>query len=168
MKIHDRVDGEKLALVLDIDDTALSLYEYERWINFGFQQEDFAKFVEKANMPAIQPTLSLYKFAKKNGVAVFFISGRHESWRYATIKNLQAAGYENWDGLYLRPDKYYYRTIILFKSNTRKLLRSKGYNIVVNIGDQKSDFIGDNIACKFKLPNPYYLVSGNETFLSLN
>lgn len=78
--------------------------------------------------------------------------------REATVKNLTDAGYKNWDGLYLRPNDYNYKTIVPFKSSIRKLLSSQGYSIVGNIGDQKSDFVGNNADCEFKLPNPYYFV----------
>ena len=157
-QIHDTHSNKKPALVLDIDDTSLSLYYYERILGFDLTQKEIAFIMEKTNPPAIQATLSLYNFAKNHGIAVFFISGRHEAWRAAAVRSLQAAGYKNWDGLYLRPDNYNYKSIIPFKSSTRKLLRSQGYNIIGNIGDQVSDLVGENIQCAFKLPNPYYSV----------
>ena len=161
-QIHSGHTGKKPSLVLDIDDTALSLYYYGRVLGFGaISSKEFESIIETTNQPAIPATLNLYGFAKKHGLFVFFISGRHESWRAATIRNLQAAGYKNWDGLYLRPDNYSYPSAIPFKFGTRKLLRSEGYKIIGSIGDQLSDLAGDDdIQCKFKLPNPYYFIAG--------
>jgi len=160
-QIHSQHKAKNLALVLDIDDTALSLCYYERTLGFGtLTSKEIESIMEKTNQPAIQATLNLYNFAKKHGVSVFFISGRHEAWRIATIRSLQAAGYKDWSGLYLRPDNYSEKSIIPFKSSTRELLYSKGYNIVGSIGDQASDLVGEkNILCKFKLPNPYYFIA---------
>lgn len=152
--------SKKPALVLDIDETALSLYEFKYKLDFGWNQEVFRNAIKKADLKAISPTLSLYNFAKKHGVAVFFISGRDEKLRKPTIKNLEEAGYKKWDGLYLAENKKYSNTKKLgpFKDRTRKLLRSQGYDIVGNIGDQDSDLVGDDSQCKFKLPNPFYYV----------
>ena len=152
--------SKKLALVLDIDETALSLYEFKRKLDFGWNKKDFNLAVKKADMKVIPATLSLYNFAKKRGIAVFFISGRHEALREATIKNLKAAGYDNWDGLYLCPDNHKHKLLATFKAETRESIRSKHYEIIGNIGDQESDLVGnDVIQCKFKLPNPFYFVS---------
>lgn len=168
-QIHNGHNGKRPSLVLDIDDTALSLYYYGRVLGFGTMTPQEIEFImKKTNQPPILATLNLYNFAKKHSLFVFFISGRHESWRVATIRSLQAAGYKNWDGLYLRPDNYSYPSTISFKSGTRKLLRSEGYNIIGNIGDQASDLTGnDNIQCKFKLPNPYYFIAEESESLPL-
>jgi len=161
-QIHNIHDGKKPALVLDIDDTSLSLYHYERVLSFDLTQKEIEFIMEKTNPPAVPATLSLYNFAKNHGITVFFISGRHEAWRAATIRSLQAAGYKNWGGLYLRPDDYHEKSITPFKSSARKLLRSQGYDIIGNIGDQISDLAGEGIQCAFKLPNPYYFIAEDE------
>ncbi len=158
-KIQGNNDNKKLALVLDIDETALSLYEFKHKLDFGWSEKDFKLTVKKADMKVIPATLNLYNFAKKHGVAVFFISGRHEALREATIKNLKAVGYDNWDGLYLHPNHHKHKVLASFKTEKRKLIYSKGYEIIGNVGDQESDLIGDDIQCRFKLPNPFYFVS---------
>lgn len=163
-QIHSGHNGKKPSLVLDIDDTVLSLYYYGRVLGFGaITPEEFESIIEKTDQPVIPATLDLYNFAKKHGLFIFFISGRHESWRAATVRSLRAAGYKNWDGLYLRPNNYSHPSIVPFKSGARKLLRTKGYRIIGSIGDQVSDLVGEeNIQCKFKLPNPYYFIAEEE------
>ncbi len=46
----------------------------------------------------------------------------------------------------------------LFKAACRKEIESKGYHIVVNMGDQLSDLEGGHADGEFKLPNPMYFV----------
>lgn len=159
-QVQNNNRSKKLALVLDIDETVLSLYEFKRKLDFGWNEKDYSLAVKKADMKVISAALDLYNFAKKHGIAVFFISGRREALREATIKNLKTAGYDNWDGLYLYPNNYKHKLLAPFKAKTRELIRSKHYEIIGNIGDQESDLVGnDVIQCKFKLPNPFYFVS---------
>ena len=64
----------KPALVLDIDETALSNYAF-----LGDFKNILASLAQGAiggTLPAIAPTLSLYDVARAKGVAVFFITGR--------------------------------------------------------------------------------------------
>lgn len=67
-------------------------------------------------------------------------------------------GYLKWDGLYLKENDYREKSVIQYKSSTRKIIQEKGYTIVVNIGDQFSDLAGGYAEKMFKLPNPYYFI----------
>ncbi len=147
---------QKLAIVLDIDETSLSNYKYMAKRDFTGTQEQYHQDIMAANAPAIKPTLALYKDAIRHGVKVFFVTGRHQSERNATQKNLMNAGYKQWAGLYLRPNHYMHKSIISFKSHTRKLITEQGYTIIATIGDQCSDLKGGYAEKGFKLPNPYY------------
>ncbi|QMT61267.1 MULTISPECIES: HAD family acid phosphatase [unclassified Legionella] len=147
---------KKLALILDIDETSLSNYQYMIKRDFGGNREAYHQDIMAANAPAIEPMLTLYRDAQDHGIEVFFVTGRNESERKATEENLQKAGYTGWSGLYLRPMNYSSKSIIPFKSNTRKMLTEKGYIIVASIGDQYSDLKGGYAQKIFKLPNPFY------------
>jgi acid phosphatase len=147
---------QKLAIVLDIDETSLSNYNHMIERDFTGTHEQFYKEHMEANAPAIKPTLALYQDALRHGVKVFFVTGRSESERNATQNNLIKAGYKHWAGLYLRPANYSSKSIIPFKSHTRKMITQKGYTIVADIGDQYSDLKGGYTEKGFKLPNPYY------------
>lgn len=147
---------KKLALVLDIDETSLSNYKYMIKRDFGGNRKLFHKDVMAANAPVIKPMLALYHDARNHGINVFFITGRNETERKATEKNLQEAGYSEWSGLYLRPNNYSDKSIIPFKSSTRKMITEKGYTIIASIGDQCSDLKGGYTKKVFKLPNPFY------------
>lgn len=150
---------KKLAIVLDIDETAISNFKNYHQPNFvGIYEDDIAKLVLKSNSPAIPPILNLYRYAKSHGVAVFFVSGRKQKYENLTIKNLKNAGYYNWDGLYLVPNDYAQPSAVYFKSNARKQITEAGYDIVINLGDQKSDLDGGYADQIFKVPNPFYLI----------
>ena len=108
--------------------------------------------------PALKPMLVLYHDAIKQGVDVFFVTGRNETQRPSTESNLRLAGYKKWAGLYLRPIEYNDPSIIPFKSNARALIEKKGYVILASIGDQYSDLLGGHAEQTFKLPNPFYFL----------
>ncbi len=158
----------KPAIVLDIDETSLSNLPLEMVDDFAFihgidctpdlkRPCGFGSWVGMAKAKAIDGTLALYKAAKQHGAAVFFITGRHEAERAATEKNLKAAGYENWDGLTLRP-RGDNRTVIEYKSAAREKIAEAGYTIIANAGDQHSDLAGGYAERAYKLPNPMYLI----------
>src|SRR5579863_1566662 len=86
--------NQKLAMILDIDETALSNYADMVKLNFGGTLKEIADEEGKGRDPAIEPTLKLYEYAKAHGVAVFFITARKESYRAATASNLENAGYK--------------------------------------------------------------------------
>lgn len=147
---------KKLAIVLDVDETSLSNYSYMIKRDFTGTHAQFHNDHIEANAPAIKPMLALYKEAIAHGVDVFFVTGRSESEYDATKNNLNKIGFKKWSGLYLRPNKYTNKSIIPFKSHTRKLIAQKGYILIATIGDQYSDLQGGYAKKGFKLPNPYY------------
>ncbi|HAU3856875.1 TPA: HAD family acid phosphatase, partial [Legionella pneumophila] len=147
---------QKLAIVLDIDETSLSNYDKMVKRDFTGSKEQIHKEILAANSPAIKPMLTLYKNALKQGIKVFFVTGRQESERDATRANLIKAGYTKWAGLYLRPNGYSSPSIIPFKSKAREMIAKKGYTIIASIGDQCSDIQGGYAKKGFKLPNPFY------------
>lgn len=147
---------QKLAVVLDIDETSLSNYAKMQKRGFVATKAQLLKEDLEANAPAIKPTLSLYRDALQHKVAIFFVTGRREMERQATILNLKKAGFNQWQGLYFKPSDYHKESAIPFKSHARELITRKGYRIIASIGDQCSDFKGGYTEAGFKLPNPYY------------
>lgn len=149
---------QKLALVLDIDETSLTNYNNMVARGFTYDKKKWHDYLMQANAPVIHPMLSLYNTAKKYHVAVFFVTGRHQSEKKATEKNLNLAGYHGWTGLYLRPDDDKQTSIIPFKVGARAEISKHGYTIIASIGDQQSDLQGGYAEKMVKLPNPYYLI----------
>lgn len=153
----------KLAIVLDIDETAVSNLELYKKVDYSQHLEYFLPEILDIPPSAITPVLNLFNFAKANAVSVFFISGRSEKLLNKTTEQLKNVGYHNWDGIYLMPSDFEaqdtYSKIAAFKMHMRALIASQGYEIVLNIGDQPSDLIGDAANYTAKLPDPFYYSS---------
>jgi acid phosphatase len=161
--LHRRVAnakaGEKLALVLDIDETALSNWEEEKKDDFGYITDDWNEWVKEKKASAIAGTLRLYSEAMKHGVSVFFITGRSAEQEADTAENLKTAGYREWAGLALRGPHPPGQTVIDYKSGERKRIVDAGYRIILNVGDQMSDLRGNPQAeLSVKLPDPFYYI----------
>src|SRR3990167_2108679 len=67
---------KKLAIVLDIDETALSYYAPMEKRNFCYDPISAHDEILRADAPAITPVLALYHDAIKHNVAVFFVTAR--------------------------------------------------------------------------------------------
>jgi hypothetical protein len=159
----------KPALVLDIDETSLSNWPNIKANNFGFIPDGacdrlpngpcgFKAWILQGVAPPIMPALDLFNAAKAKGVAVFFITGRLDSERQATLWNLDSAGYEGWAKLVTRPDDDPHPTVEAFKTEERRKLAEAGYTIIATVGDQESDLEGGFAECRFKVPNPFYFI----------
>jgi len=159
----------KPAIVLDIDETSLSNWANIKANNFGFIREGacdllpsgpcgFKAWLLQGVAPVIGPALDLFNAAKAKGVAVFFITGRRNSERQATLWNLDRAGFEGWTKLITRPDDDSHATVQAFKTEERRKIAQAGYTIIASVGDQQSDLDGGFAECTFKVPNPFYFI----------
>ena len=93
------------AIVLDVDDTTLTTWNYELYSNWDFNPTTNASFVGltgatfTGNMfPATPGMVDMVKAAKDMGYAVFFLTGRGDTQHAATIANLvndTAAGFSD-------------------------------------------------------------------------
>ncbi len=161
---HRKMSGKsgsqkKLSLILDIDETSLSNYKEEDGADFAYNAAVFDAWVESAQAPAIPGTLRIYKEAQRLGVSVFFITGRSESERTVTERNLRAVGFDNWQELDMRPAVHGSETTGAFKAVIRGRIAAQGYTLILNVGDQWSDLKGKPEAeFSVKYPDPYYLI----------
>jgi acid phosphatase len=149
------VSDRRPALVLDIDDTSLSTYRCLKAVDFDRGKGDCAA---RSDLPPIRQTRSLYRFARRNHATVFFITGRRAKSRATTTTNLRAAGYRGKLHVRLRPDRERPGTHDGWKARTRRAITARGYTIVANVGDQRSDLTGGHALRAFKLPNPMYVI----------
>ena len=158
-RVAHRRPAEKLALVLDIDETTLSNYQEELKADFGFIKPDFDAWAMSAQAPAIPGTLRLYKEAQRLGVSNFFLTGRQDDERDATERNLRAQGFNGWQGLVMRPPSAARQSAEEFKSGERAKIAAQGYKLVLNVGDQWSDLKGKPEAeFSVKYPDPFYFI----------
>ncbi len=148
---------QKLAVVFDIDETTLTNLGHMLANDFGYVPEIWDQWVAEGRAHAIVPVQTVYDTAIRGKIDVFFITGRTDSDRPGTEKNLRDVGYDTWTKIYYKPedDK---RTAEAYKTAVRKQLEADGYVIVANIGDQMSDLDGGYAERVFKLPNPFYLI----------
>ena len=168
--IAQRAAGSsKPALVLDIDETALSNWEIIKLDDFGRPIAGpcdpssgapcgWAAWDLLARDPAIAPTLQLFRAARAASVAVFFITGRPEAQRAATEGNLRKAGFGDYVKLFMVSNGAHLTSAADFKTPVRAEIERLGYTIIANVGDQPSDLLGGHAEKKFLLPNPFYRV----------
>ena len=144
------------AVVFDIDDTALSTYEYQKGMGFGHYGLAWHQWIDMKRATAIKPVLDFYNLAKSRGLTLFFVSGRREKFRAVTEDNLRAVGFDGWKELYMKPDDFKSKSIVPLKVAHRIDIEKQGYKIVVNVGDQPSDLDGGHAVHTVLLPNLIY------------
>ena len=93
--LHARRHVANRAIVLDVDDTTLTTWNYELYSNWDFNAASNAIFVGLTNgvwtgnmFPATPGMLDLASQASAEGYAIFWITGRGDSQHAATIANL--------------------------------------------------------------------------------
>lgn len=147
---------QKLAVVLDLDETLLSNWPAMNAADLGYVPSVWDAWVDRGEAPAIEPVRSLYRAARAAGVHVIFLTSRTERDRAGTEKNLRAIECTDYDALICRPTDAK-ETSAVYKARERQRLVDQGFVIVANIGDQESDLVGGFAERTFKLPNPFYL-----------
>lgn len=162
------VPSSNLAVVLDIDETALSNWPAYKLNNYSrilhgpcdLHEGPCGIFAYQAMgvSPAIEPTRELARTANRLGLKVYFLSGRDERMRASTVRNLRDAGFA-FDGVILYPDvEERLPSAARFKAAERARLEASGLKIVLCMGDQWSDLSGGHCERTFKLPNPVYFL----------
>ena len=139
--------------MLDIDDTSLSLYACAEAQDF----ENAVLCAVETDLPAIRQVRSLYRWARAQKVAVFFITGRPEGLRDLTVTEPQERRATRASSTSTSSRTSYTTTsVVAYKSGARKAIERKGYRILANLGDQQSDLKGGYSLKTYKLPNPMY------------
>jgi predicted secreted acid phosphatase len=134
-RIANAAAGEKQAIVLDIDNTAL-----ETDFGFSFPQ------------PANAPVLEVAKYAQDHGVALFFVTARPDIIKWATEYNLKQVGYQI-SGLHIRNFIDLFANVADYKTAQRVAIEAKGYTIIANIGNSATDLSGGHAEKTYKLPD---------------
>ena len=157
--VANRRPHEKLALILDIDDTTLSTYPQMVVADFEYDPASYDAWLANAQAPAIPGTLRIYKEAQRLGLSVFFITGRKEKLRAATERNLRAQGFDSWNLLVMLPADHGSQTTGAFKAVARRQIAAAGYTLALSVGDQWSDLKGKPEAeYSVKYPDPFYFI----------
>ncbi|QLJ05647.1 hydrolase [Streptomyces sp. NEAU-sy36] len=134
-RIAEAGPGEKQAIVLDIDNTALAT-------DLGFQVPQAAN----------KPVLDVAEYAQEHGVSLFFVTARPGIIEAPTKWNLEYDGYQV-SGLYVRGLVDLFKNVADYKTAQRAGIESKGYDIIANIGNSATDLSGGHADRTFKLPD---------------
>lgn len=124
----------RAAIVLDIDNTSLQ-----------------TAYRPGLTSPATPAVLEVARQAVEAGASVFFVTARPQVLGWQSEVNLRSAGYP-FTGIYLRP-WFDTRPDQALKTAARTAIESRGYTIVVNIGNSVSDLAGGHAERTFKLPD---------------
>jgi acid phosphatase len=145
------------AIVLDIDETALSNYPC---LDEGdFSLTGVATCVTQSRSVAIVPARRLVDAARRRKVAVFFITGAPAALEAARRANLRKAGFRGAFTVIGRPSTSMESSVVPYKSSERRKLERRGYRILVNVGDQRSDLAGGHARARFLVPNRIYVTT---------
>ncbi|MFF5759568.1 HAD family acid phosphatase [Streptomyces longwoodensis] len=134
-RIAAATPGEKQAIVLDVDNTAL-----ETDFGFSFPQ------------PANRPVLDVARYAQEHGVSLFFVTARPGIIALPTEYNLEHDGYEV-SGLSVRGLFDLFKNVGAYKTAQRVGIENNGYTIIANIGNSATDLSGGHAEKTFKLPD---------------
>lgn len=147
-------------VVLDLDETVLDNRAYFIF-NGAYQPLLWKQWIETGTAPAITGSLDFITFLRNKHIPFAFLSGRREAQRSNTLRNLTALGIPTTVPVLLKPNNFpETKTAVAFKQEHRcQLEEQSGVKILLLIGDQASDLVGD---CRgihqLKLPNPIYTV----------
>lgn len=157
-RAETRRPGERLAVVLDIDETALSNLPHMRAQDFGYHPREWEAWIDSANAPALEPLRELFDSARARDIAVLFLTGRKAPReRAGTEKNLRREGFAGYAALrFAEPADEALPGAAARKTAARAAWAAEGWTIIATVGDQESDLVGGHAERAFKLPNPFY------------
>lgn len=145
------------AVVFDIDETLLSNWPELKQSHFHYQAQAWDTWVNEAKDQGIKASIKLYHELQDRGYVLILLTGRKVGQREATIDNLHRAGITGWQQLIMRQPEQESVGACRYKAMERTKIYHY-YRIVMNVGDQKSDFCGRHNGVVIKLPNPFYTI----------
>jgi len=131
---RSHLHSQKLAIVLDIDETVLNNVDYQIQCireNFSYP-EKWNEWVLSEKATPIPGALEFLKFADKNKIEIFYVTDRKENQKTATLNNLKKYHFpQPWsDHLFVKST---------LTKEERKEQISRKVKIVLHIGDQLND-----------------------------
>jgi len=135
-RLAERTSGEKLAVVVDVDETVLDNSPFqakaiEIYEGYPVGWDDWCNLAQAEPVPG---AVEFLNYAVDNGVDVFYITNRKDFLMDGTWKNLKAKGFpqvETTDHLYLRADES--------SKEPRRQKIAETHEIVLLMGDNLND-----------------------------
>jgi predicted secreted acid phosphatase len=153
----DKIEpSPRKVIITDLDETLVDNRAYYAK-HSTFDPETWMAWVASSDEgPYHQGVLEMLKNAKEKGFSLMFITGRPTEQTGETLEQVSEIA---WDGVYLKP-KGLSIPSSLYKAQVRQMLTRLGYEIVLNIGDQASDFDmpAEPEKGEFLLPNIMYTI----------
>ena len=134
------------AIIVDIDETVLDNSPFQGALLKEGRVFDAALFdvwVESAQARPLPGSLAFLKAAHNRGVTIFYVTNRNARQESATRDNLARAGFpleDKNDTLMMRKE----RPGWIWDKSSRRALIAGAYRILMLIGDDFNDFIGDS------------------------
>ncbi|MGA7397026.1 MAG: HAD family acid phosphatase [Solirubrobacterales bacterium] len=128
----------KLAIAMDMDETAASSYLYgSSTPDYGAHELDHLLAGDQTAIPQMR---KIYRLAQRRGVAAFVITARPdtEQLRAGAEANLNAIGYTALSGLYMKPPTAPDKGTVK-NSQRAEIVKRRGYKLIAMFGDQNSD-----------------------------
>ena len=144
------------AVVFDVDETALDNYALAKSMGFGYVYKMNKEWNAEMKSPALKPVKELYDYLLERGVHIIFLTGRNFPEYEVTYQNLKNVGYTVFDTLITQIGDETKMKSRDFKSSKRVFLTNEGYDIIGTVGDQWSDFRGEDHGIQVKIPNYLY------------
>ena len=132
--------GKKPAIITDIDDTLVNGSIYFSSLVGTDDSHSVARsryWWNNQMLEALPGSLEFIQYAKNQGVDIFYISGRFEDVKPATINTLTKLGFPVADEAHvlLQPANNATQS----KESKRQSIRDKGYHVLMILGDQLDD-----------------------------
>ncbi len=130
--------NDRLAVVLDLDETVLDNSPYTAWqiVNDQpFTPDTWTKWVDLASAKPVPGVIPFLNLADSLGYHLFFISNRSPEHLQATVKNMADLGMPQLDSA-----QFMFKTTTSDKTERRDAVLAKGYKIALLIGDNLGDF----------------------------
>ncbi len=134
--LEENKDPEKLAIVLDLDETVLdnSPYEAKCVLDNISYPTGWDEWMHAASARAIPGAVAFLDYAKSKGIEIFYITNRKEIYRQATLQNLNKLGI---------PPKTESHLLLRTDDSSKESRRKKvlaDHEIVMLFGDNLADF----------------------------
>lgn len=149
MIIEKRSESDKLAIVVDIDETLLDNSPHQALMilsdsNYPYMWNEWCDLATAKPVPG---AVDFLKYADQEGFAIFYVSNRKEKFVHeSTMKNLTALGFPqvNPEHIMLRLERSETNPDPSDKQARRDQIGVQGYEIVMLIGDNLGDFYTDH------------------------
>ncbi len=143
MRLEEKLKSNpaKPAIITDLDETVLDNSYYNAWLvqeNKAYTPDTWMEWTSLEKATALEGSLDFFRKADSLGVTLFYLSNRKVEEQLSTMNNMKALGYPQVDSSH-----YYLKTTTSGKQVRRDEILAQGYNVLLYLGDNLSDFTPD-------------------------